>query len=110
MAITKISGTGNGNITDTGGENCTKRGFVYDVASKALPGNVAPGSSGYASNVETTGSYGAGAFTDEITGLSAGTLYYVRAYAYNSVGYSYGAEVSFTTLAPAQAGFLYLMI
>jgi hypothetical protein len=34
-----------------------------------------------------------------ITGLTGNTLYYVRAYATNSVGTSYGNQVSFTTLA-----------
>jgi hypothetical protein len=34
-----------------------------------------------------------------ITGLIANTLYYIRAYATNSAGISYGAQLSFTTLA-----------
>jgi hypothetical protein len=32
-----------------------------------------------------------------MTGLSAGTIYYVRAYATNSWGTSYGSNVSFRT-------------
>jgi len=32
--IATTSCTGNGNITDTGGENCTRRGFCYMVAEK----------------------------------------------------------------------------
>ena len=39
-----------------------------------------------------------GAFVSNITGLTPGTLYYVRSYATNSVGTSYGAQTSFTTL------------
>jgi uncharacterized protein (TIGR02145 family) len=39
-----------------------------------------------------------GTFVSNMTGLSAGTLYYVRAYATNSVGTAYGNEVSFTSL------------
>jgi len=34
-----------------------------------------------------------------MTGLKAGTQYYVRAYAINSGGIAYGNEVSFTTLS-----------
>ncbi|MFZ4707300.1 MAG: T9SS type A sorting domain-containing protein, partial [Bacteroidales bacterium] len=39
-----------------------------------------------------------------ITGLTAGTLYYVRAYATNPVGTSYGSQVSFTSYAPGSIG------
>ncbi len=41
---------------------------------------------------------GTGAFTSSITGLKSGTLHHVRAYATNSAGTSYGADVSFTTV------------
>lgn len=37
-------------------------------------------------------------FTSNLTGLIAGTIYYVRAYATNSEGTSYGKGVSFTAL------------
>jgi hypothetical protein len=40
---------------------------------------------------------GTGTFTSSITGLSPGILYYVRAYATNSNGTDYGAQVSFTS-------------
>jgi hypothetical protein len=42
---------------------------------------------------------GLGSFTATITGLAASTTYYVRAFAVNGGGTSYGNEVSFTTLA-----------
>jgi hypothetical protein len=32
-------------------------------------------------------------------GLASSTTFYVRAFAHNSAGYSYGAEVTFDTLA-----------
>lgn len=96
-SVKDTTATANGNITAINGENADKQGFVYDTASKSLPGNVAPTSSGYASYTENTGSYGTGAFTVSLTGLSSGIIYYGRAYAHNSAGYSYGGEVTFTT-------------
>ena len=41
--------------------------------------------------------YALAAFTKKMTGLSPSTKYYVRAYAHTTAGYSYGAEVNFTT-------------
>ena len=48
---------------------------------------------------KTTEGYGVGSFTSQIPNLVLNTQYYVRAYATNEVGTSYGEEVSFTTLA-----------
>ncbi len=42
---------------------------------------------------------GLGAFAASMSGLAASTTYYVRAFAVNGGGTSYGSEVSFTTLA-----------
>jgi len=43
-------------------------------------------------------------FTSNITGLTEETKYYVRAYATNAIGTSYGPEINFTTNAyPAGA-------
>jgi hypothetical protein len=91
--------TANGNITDFGNEPNNIRGFVYDSVTHALPGNVAPNSSLYPNKVEQTGSFSNGAFTGSITGLTYSSTYYYRAYSHNSIGYSYGPEVSFTTAA-----------
>lgn len=41
-----------------------------------------------------------GSFTISITGLEPKTTYYVRAYAINSEGISYGSEVDFLTDSP----------
>jgi hypothetical protein len=49
------------------------------------------------SNSKTINGTTSGTFSGSITGLANGTTYYVRAYATNSVGTSYGPEVSFTT-------------
>jgi hypothetical protein len=89
--IAKTTATGNGNITATGGANCTRRGFCYKAGTSGDP-TVAD------STAYDDGSFGTGAFTKSITGLTAGTSYRVRAYAVNSAGTSYGATVSVTTL------------
>ena len=36
-------------------------------------------------------------FTSAISGLTANTTYYIRAYATNSVGTVYGQEINFST-------------
>jgi len=95
--IEDTTATGNGNITNTGGENCDIRGIVWDLASQGAPGNVAPGASGYANDVAETDGFGTGAFTRSLTGLPTGDTIYARAYAHNSEGYAYGDEVSFLT-------------
>jgi len=48
----------------------------------------------------TEDSMGTGSFESNITNLTLGVTYYVRAYAVNSLGTSYGAERSFTTVIP----------
>ena len=49
---------------------------------------------------KTTESSGMGLFTSYITGLTAVTTYYVRAYATNINGTAYGTQVSFITGSP----------
>lgn len=90
--------TTNGNITDNGGENCDKRGVVYDTETHADPGDVAPGASGYANFAEDTDGFGTGAFTKAISSLPPGTTIYYRMYAHNSAGYDYSnTEITFLT-------------
>jgi len=48
------------------------------------------------SSDKTDDGTGTGAFTSNLVGLTANTTYYVRAYAINSQGTSYGNEVSFS--------------
>jgi hypothetical protein len=98
-SITATTATGNGTITSIGAANPDDEGFVYDTATHAIPGNVNAASSGYASFASTTGSFSTGAFTKALTGLSPRTTYYIRAFAHNSGGYSYGDEQSFADLS-----------
>lgn len=92
--ITATAATLGGNITNNGGATVTERGIVYNITG-------APTTS---DNKVQIGS-GDGSFSDEITGLSSGTTYYVRAYAINSEGTSYGGVESFTTSNPPLENF-----
>ena len=76
--------TGGGNISNNGGAEVTARGVCYSTSSNPT----------LADNF-TTDSSGIGTFSSQITGLTASTIYYVRAYSTNSVGTAYGNEVSF---------------
>ncbi|NTW31036.1 MAG: LamG domain-containing protein [Bacteroidetes bacterium] len=90
QAVSSIGGTtatGNGTVTLDGGATITERGICWNTSSTPTTANSKATSAG------TTGT-----FTSSMTGLAIGTLYYVRAYAINSVGISYGNEVTFTTL------------
>ena len=53
---------------------------------------------------KTTNGSGLGSFTSNLSNLASQTTYYVRAYATNEVGTSYGNEVSFTTLVDPANG------
>jgi len=103
--VEETTATLNGDITDTGGENCDYRGFVWGDESHSNPGNTAPASSGYDSSWSKSGSYGTGTFNRCISGLSEGTKYYYRACARNSAGWSYGSEQTFLTKPGAPTSF-----
>ena len=98
-AVTENSCTGNGNITATGGHNCTRRGFCYKVGTSGDPITSD-------SVVYDDGSFGTGAFTKSITGLTQLTGYRVRAYAVNVAGTSYGTTVQITTAPLPPTGVL----
>ena len=88
-AITTTTATGNGNVTVLGVPNPTQHGVVWGLALNPTT----------ADSKTTDGAVSAtGAFTSAITGLTPGTLYHVRAYATNTVGTSYGVDVTFTAL------------
>ena len=88
--VTETSATCGGNVTSNGGSNVTARGVCWSTSHNPTT-----------SNSHTINGSDTGSFTSNITGLTAGTTYYVRAYATNSVGTAYGNEVSFTTIANA---------
>ena len=85
MNITQNTATGGGNVTSDGGTPVTARGVCW----------------GTSSNPDINGDHtsdAGGSFVSNLTGMSAKTTYYARAYATNSFGTSYGDQVSFTTL------------
>ena len=89
--VTGISGPSamsGGNITATGGSTISHRGVCWATTTSPTTAND--------TTLDGTGT-GTGSYTSTLTGLSANTTYYVRAYAINSAGTSYGNEVSFTT-------------
>ena len=87
-AVAGTSASSGGVISDDGGASVTARGVAWGT-------NTSPTISG-SYTVDGTGT---GTFTSSLTGMTLNTTYYVRAYATNSVGTAYGAEVSFTTAA-----------
>jgi hypothetical protein len=89
-AVSNISPTAavsGGNVVNDGGGTITARGVCWSTSTNPT-----------VSDDHTLDGTGTGSFTSSLTGLSASTLYYVRAYATNIAGTAYGDEVSFTTL------------
>jgi len=89
-SATNITGTtaeSGGSITADGGATVTARGLVWGTSS---------GSATYSVTISS----GTGSFTETLTDLSGGNTYFVRSFATNSVGTSYGAETSFSTVIP----------
>ncbi|MEI8085040.1 MAG: LamG-like jellyroll fold domain-containing protein [Paludibacter sp.] len=81
---TATTATYGGNVTGTDGASVTARGICWSTST--LP---------TVSDAHTTDGLGVGSFKSAITGLTAGTSYYVRAYSTNSNGTYYGNQVSF---------------
>ena len=86
--ITMTSAKVGGNVTDTGGAPITERGVCYGT-------NHNPDLSG--SHIADEGG-ATNDFVVSITGLTANTAYYARAYATNKVGTVYGEEKAFVTV------------
>jgi hypothetical protein len=89
--VTATGATVNANITNTGGVNPTERGLVYLSGDTGDPTTAN-------SKFSETGSFGTGAFTESMTGLTDGGQYRVRAYAINTEGTGYGTTVQLTLL------------
>jgi uncharacterized protein (TIGR02145 family) len=86
-----------GTVTSDGGISVTSRGVVWSTNRNPT----------IALTTKTSDGKYTGGFQSVITGLASDTKYYVRAYATNNVGTSYGNEISFTTLPPLPGGLVY---
>jgi PKD repeat protein len=91
--ITQTSATSGGKVIDDGGHAVTARGVCWSLAPNPT-----------ITDNKTIDGSGTGSFTSNITGLTANTPYYVRAYATNSAGTGYGNQVVFTTSAAHYIG------
>ncbi|MDP4276770.1 MAG: fibrobacter succinogenes major paralogous domain-containing protein [Bacteroidota bacterium] len=87
-SVTEATAICGGVVTSDGGSNISVRGVCWNTSPYPT-----------IENDTTIEVVGTGPFTSLIKGLSPSTTYYVRAYATNSVGTTYGNEMSFTTLA-----------
>jgi hypothetical protein len=81
--ITGAAASAGGTVSSNGGAPVTSEGTCYSTSPNPTTPCTSDGT--------------ATPFTSSLTGLSPSTLYYYRAFATNSVGTSYGSDLSFTT-------------
>src|SRR5664280_2720971 len=89
VAVTSITATtaiSGGNITSDGDGAITAEGVCWALTTGPTT-----------SNSLTTDGTGSASFVSNLSGLTSGVIYYVRAYATNSAGTAYGNEITFTT-------------
>jgi len=84
--VTLTTAVSGGTITSDGGEEILQKGVCWSTTQNPT----------ITSSITNDGN-GSAAYTSNLSGLTAGTTYYVRAYATNSVGTSYGNELTFST-------------
>jgi hypothetical protein len=89
VGISSSGATVHGRVSSDGGTRVRERGACYGTSTGPTIGT------NRANSGSDTGSY-----TVSLSGLNASTVYYLRAYATNSVGTGYGNQVSFTTSSP----------
>lgn len=94
-SISTTSASSGGNVTSDGGASVTARGVCWSLSPSPTT-----------SDSHTTDGTGTGIFTSSITGLTNGKHYYVRAYATNSIGTSYGPEKLFSSTNRASSAFV----
>jgi len=87
-SIASTTASSGGNITHDGGSAVTAYGVCWSTYTAPT-----------LDDSYTSDGTGTGEFTSSVTGLSASTTYYIRAYATNNVGTSYGPTKEFTTTA-----------
>lgn len=95
-SITINSGSSGGQSISDNGSSITSKGVCWNTTGTPT-----------ISDSKTTNGSGTSDFTSSITGLTENTTYYVRAYATNGIGTSYGTVKEFTTSAPLPVDLLY---
>ena len=93
-SISTTTATGNGTIASLGSSAVTQHGHCWATAINPTT----------ADSKTQNGAGALGSFTSAITGLTQGLTYFVRAYATNSAGTSYGENVSFIAGNPSVGG------
>ena len=88
--ITSTTADGGGDVTATGGGTITAKGICWSTSENPT-----------IADSKTSDGTGSGTFASALNALTPSTVYYVRAYATNAKGTSYGAQVTFTSAAPA---------
>ena len=83
--LTNTTAMSGGNVTSDKGSAVTAKGVVWSTSSGPT----------VSLSTKTNDGTGIGNFTSTLTGLTLNTVYYIRSYATNAVGTSYGPEVSF---------------
>ena len=89
--IQVTTATLNGTITNEGSASTTVVGFDYGLTTD------------YGSQITSAWLGGTGSFALGISGLTGNTTYHFRAKAYNSAGWGYGGDQSFSTTASGLA-------
>lgn len=84
-----------GEVTSEGSSAVTKRGFCWSTVNNPT-----------VSDASTTNEFGPGKYSTQISGLALGTTYYIKSYATNSSGTSYGNQIEFKTLSAGKFGTL----
>jgi RecA/RadA recombinase len=92
LNIGQTTAESGGNVLFDGGSAITARGVCWSTSPAPT----------VALSTKTNDGAGSGTYASNLTGLTSGTLYYVRAYATNGGGTQYGNELSFTTSQPNQ--------
>ena len=86
VTITGTTAVSGGNITNDGGGQITARGVCWSTVQNPTT-----------ADMRTIDGAHTGVFTSIMAGLTPNTTYYVRAYATNEAGTSYGNELTFLT-------------
>lgn len=86
-SITHYGAVAGGNVTSDGGAAVSARGVCYSVLPNPTIADAFTNEGG-----------GTGPFSSTLSGLDDNKLYYLRAYATNTIGTSYGIMINFTTL------------